>query len=94
MATVLQQERGRDGRISRVHVNSSSVLAGIQEDFCQIAVLEPADARGVVNPAVLKVKQLVTTPIGQSSPDFDWAGHWRSSKLSLGPPNAGVLFLR
>jgi hypothetical protein len=53
MATVLQQERGRDGRISRVHVNGSSVLAGIQEDFCQIAVLKPAEASGVVDAPVL-----------------------------------------
>jgi hypothetical protein len=93
-ATVLKQQRGCNGGIPRVHVNGGSVLARIQEDFCQVAVLESADASGVAYSAMLKAKQLVTTPIGQSSPDFDWAGHWRSSKLSLGPPNAGVLFLR
>jgi hypothetical protein len=46
-----------------------------------------------VYPAVLKAKQLVTTPIGSVVAGFRLGGHWRSSKLSLGPPNAGVLFL-
>ena len=33
---------------SRVHVNGGSVLARIQEDFCQVAVLEPANAVGEI----------------------------------------------
>ena len=43
MATVLKQERGCDRGIPCVYVNGGPVLAGIQEDFCQIAVLEPHD---------------------------------------------------
>jgi hypothetical protein len=55
-ATVLKQQRGCNGGIPRVHVNGGSVLARIQEDFCQVAVLESADASGVAYSAMLKAK--------------------------------------
>jgi hypothetical protein len=56
MATVLKQERGCDRGIPCVYVNGGPVLAGIQEDFCQVAVLESANASSVANSAMLKAK--------------------------------------
>jgi hypothetical protein len=32
------------------------LVAGIQEDFCEVAILEPADARDVMYAAVLEAK--------------------------------------
>jgi hypothetical protein len=64
MATVLEQERGCDGGIPRVHVHGGAVLRGGQKDFGQLAILEPADARGVVYSAVLETEQFVTAPVG------------------------------
>src|ERR1700730_11527085 len=62
MATVLEQERGCNRSIPRVHVNGGPVLAGVQEDFCQITVLEPPNASGVVDAPMLEAEQLVATP--------------------------------
>jgi hypothetical protein len=56
MATMLEQERGGDCSIPRAYVDGSPVLVGIQEDFCQLAVLEPANASDVVDAAMLEAE--------------------------------------
>src|SRR3984893_12207688 len=90
MATVLEQERGSDRCIPRAHVDRGSVLVGIQEDLCQFAVLEPAEASGVVDAPMLEAEQLVATPVRQPAAGFSRRDHWKSSKLSPGGPSAGA----
>ncbi|MFZ2139761.1 MAG: hypothetical protein WAV78_23010 [Xanthobacteraceae bacterium] len=90
MTPVLEQERACDGSIARIHVDSRPVLCGGQENFRQVAILEPADARGVVYSAVLEAKQFVASPVWQAAARFERPGHSKSSKLTPGGPIASA----
>jgi hypothetical protein len=62
-APVLEQQGSRDRRIAGVGINGRPVLRGVQEDFGELAILEPANASGVPNAAMLEVDQLVPASV-------------------------------
>src|SRR3984893_9245123 len=87
---MLEQERGCDRSIPRVHVNGGPVLSGVQEDFGQITVLEPPNASSVIDARLLETEQLVAAPVRQPATSFAQRVHCKSSTLSPGGPRAGA----
>jgi hypothetical protein len=65
-AAVLQKQGSGHGRVTRVGVNGGPMLRGVQENFSERAILEPANAGGVPNAAMLEVEQLVPAPSGDA----------------------------
>ena len=59
MTAVLEQERGGDGRISRVDVNGGAVLPGVEKYFSEVAVLKATGASRIPDAGVLKLDKLV-----------------------------------
>jgi hypothetical protein len=59
MATVLEQERGCEGSIPRVHIHGGPVLCSIQEDCGDLPVLKTARTSRMHHPAMLNVDRLL-----------------------------------
>jgi hypothetical protein len=63
MATVLEQQGGRDSSIPRVHVHGGPLLCGSQEDFSETAILKPAGPGRIPDATVLEIEHLVLAPV-------------------------------
>src|SRR5262249_11778687 len=67
---VLEREEA-DGNVPRVHVNSGAVLPGVEEYFSEVAVLEPADACGVLYSAMLEAQQFVAAAVREALAEYN-----------------------
>jgi hypothetical protein len=94
MAAVLEQERGGDGRISRVDVNGGAVLPGVEKYFSEVAVLKATGASRIPDAGVLKLDKLVFASVRKPPTGWDGLRHCRPSKPSPGALDVGVLCLR
>ena len=66
---VLQQERGCDGRVPSVRVESSSMFACSQENFGRLPaiIIKEPDPRSVGEATMLKLDDQMTAPVWQSA---------------------------